>query len=621
MTLVHAAALDLVPDSPGVYLMRDAAGAVIYVGKARSLRQRLAAYFLRASPPDPKTALLISRIAGFETILTATPEAALILEATLIRRHRPRYNVILKDDKRYPCLRLDPREPFPALEIVRRPQKDGALYFGPFASAHAVRQTLQLVNRTFQLRKCRPHELRRRSRPCLHCQMHGCLAPCCRDVNREIYAETVRQVVLFLRGRTTDLLQRVRSAMLSAAEAQDFERAARWRDTLQALQKTVERQEVVCRDFGDRDILGLAMEAERLAIVQLSVRGGQLVGSRSFHFEGTLSDPGDSLGAFIRQAYGEEILIPEEILVPILPWDADLIAGQLGQRRGGRVHLRLPRRGEKKALLAMAARNARSALQTLVRSQDREQDVLLRLQRKLRMAVVPRRIACFDNSNLAGSAFVSGMVFFRDGQPDKGRYRHFRLRSIAIPDDYAAMEQALRRRLAGGPQAADLPDLILVDGGRGQLGVAVKVLEALGLENRVALAGIAKPDPQRGESTDRVFLPGRVNPVAFGRENDLLLFLARIRDEAHRWALAYHRRQRSQRAWRSELDGIAGLGPRRKAALLAHFGSVAALREASPETLARLPGMNRAAARAVHTALQRPAAGSAPDPAGSAAGG
>ena len=590
------------PGEPGVYLMRDAAGAVIYVGKARSLRKRLSSYFSGSGKPDIKTAVLIKKIADIETIVTASEKEALILESNLIKRHRPRYNVILKDDKRYPSLRLDVTHPYPRLSIVRKPKKDGALYFGPYASAHAVRQTLKIINKTFKLRKCTNREFTIRTRPCLHCQMQGCLAPCCRDVKREEYTEMVREVVLFLKGRTPDLIRKIKAEMVAAAERQDFEKAARLRDKMFALERTVEKQVAVSTDVKDRDVIACARSAELSLVTLLSVRGGFLLGSRTFNFTAPIVDDPELISAFIRQYYETAQFIPNEILIPVFPEETTLLEEWLQAVKGTRVVLRRPRRGEKARLLAMAVQNAAKELEEhLARETDRG-DLLQRLQKRLQLDRLPTRIECYDNSNLGGSAAVSSMVVFIDGEPDKNAYRRYRIRDVSGPDDYATMNEVLRRRLERDATVPP-PDLLIVDGGKGQLNIALAVVADLGLKGRFDLIGIAKKDAQRGETADKIFKPARANPVNFGREADLLLFLQRIRDEAHRFAVAYHRKQRGKLALSSVLDVIPGVGKARKRALLKHFKSVRLIREASVEDLCCVKGIHRQLAQKIREHL------------------
>jgi excinuclease ABC subunit C len=592
------------PSEPGVYVMRDAQGAVLYVGKAANLRKRLAAYFKPSGFHDAKVDALVRRIAKVETILTRTEKEALILESTLIKRHRPRYNVVLKDDKRYPSLRLDLTEAYPAFAVVRKTGADHALYFGPFASAHAVRETLQILNKTFKLRQCKAGEFRGRTRPCLHCQMNGCLAPCCRDVPADVYRDQVQEAVLFLRGRTRDLIGKIRSEMEQAAQVQEYEKAARLRDKLFALQRTIEKQIAVTTDFQDRDVFAAAAAQGAAVITHLAVRAGFLTETRHFSFPETMASMDDLLGLFIRQFYESRTWVPGEILVSHRLEDAALTEECLAAQSRQRVNIHRPERGEKARLLDMAIRNAETELQNVITRRTAGTDLLHRLQQRLKLARYPQRIECFDNSTLMGAETVAGMVVFSDGRPEPSAYRTYRVRSVELADDYAALSEILRRRLvkAGDPRQP-LPDLLMVDGGRGQLGVALAVMTDLSLQGAFDVIGIAKKDERRGERDDKIYLSGRANPVAFGRDRELLLFLQKVRDESHRFAIAFHRRRRRAAFLTSALDGIRGIGRKRKAFLLERFGSVETIRAATLAELSALPGFNRRMAAAIKTAL------------------
>jgi excinuclease ABC subunit C len=586
-------------NDPGVYIMRDASGDVLYVGKARNLKKRVASYFKAAGPTDPKTAVLVRKIGRIETIVTASEKEALILESNLIKHHRPRYNVNLKDDKRYPCLRLDLSHPYPRLSIVRRFRKDGAMYFGPYASAYAVRQTLKVINKTFMLRKCTEREFQTRTRPCLHCQMQGCLAPCCRDVDRQTYEEMVREVVLFLKGRTPDLVRKIRQEMLEAAEAEEYEQAARLRDRMFALERTLEKQVAVSTDLVDRDVVVTARGESLSLVTLLMVRGGFLQGSRHFPFEETVAGDEEVIAAFIRQYYEKAPLIPREILVGISLEDAGLLEEWLQGLKEGPVRIRYPRRGEKARLVQMGLQNAAKELQERIAAGSRAADTLMRLEKRLRLSRFPQRIECFDNSNLAGKQPVSSMVVFHGGEPDKASYRLFRVQRGDQPDDYATMNEILQRRFKKKRSDMPHPDLLMLDGGKGQLNISLAVLRDLGLEAQFDVIGIAKKDAEKGESQDKIYKPGQANPVPFGKDADLLLFLQRIRDEAHRFAIAFHRKRRGREAVHSAMDDIPGVGRKRKERLLRHFDSVDQIRSAPVEEIAAVPGIHRALAEAI----------------------
>ncbi len=589
--------------SPGVYLMKDDGGNILYVGKARNLKKRLATYFLKSGHTDPKTNVLLRRVADFDTIVTATEHEALILESTLIKRHRPRYNVVLKDDKRYPVLRLDTTAAYPHLSVVRNITKDGAVYFGPFSSASAVHRTLNVINKTFKLRKCKG-VLKPRSRPCLHYQMNRCLAPCCRDVSPDAYQDTVREVVLFLSGKMPVLIEKIRGQMQAAVQVQEFESAAMLRDKMFALEKILEKQVVVGTDALDRDVVGIARSAHLIVITQLYVRGGYLVGTRHHEVAETIATDRELLSSFIEQYYDITPFLPDELLVPFRLDDAALVEARLTERRGRKVHIHCPQRGNKTALTAMAEENARNRLDARLKELLSNERLLVRLQKHLRLAALPERIECFDNSNLQGSQMVAGMVVFEKGRPRKAAYRTFVLRQVTKPDDYAAMNEVLTRRFRPPQGPIDpMPQLLMLDGGRGQLNIALSVLENLGFAAQVPVLAIAKKNPGKGEQQDKVFLPGRANPVVFGKETDLLLFLQSIRDEAHRFAVGFHRNRRQKETVRSVLDDIPGVGKQRRREMLRHFGGIDGLRAASVQDIAALPGFPRKLAQHVVAAL------------------
>jgi excinuclease ABC subunit C len=591
------------PSEPGVYLMKGADGRVLYVGKARNLRKRLAAYFKRSAHADSKIDALVGRVADIEITLTRTEKEALILESNLIKRHRPRFNVVLKDDKRYPSLRLDLKEDYARFTVVRKIGEDDALYFGPFASAHAVRETLKVLNRTFQLRKCKANEFRTRTRPCLHCQLNGCLAPCCRDVPREVYREQVQEAILFLKGRTQELVGKIRGDMESAAAAREYEKAARMRDKLFALQRTTEKQVAVTTDFLDRDVFAAVSSDGAAVITHLEVRGGFLAGTRHFGFPETMAAEDEMLGVFIRQFYEGRAFVPGELCVSHPLEDAQWVEEWLAAQKGRKVRIIRPERAEKARLLEMALHNARTELEALLARRSGSAELLPRLQRRLNLSRYPQRIECVDNSTLMGSDPVAGVVVFVDGRPEPSAWRRYRITGVALPDDYASMSEILRRRLGKGAASGPLPDLLMVDGGKGQLGAALAVMKDLRIEGRMDVIGIAKKDPGRGEVQDKIFVPGRSNPVHFGREGDLLLFLQRVRDEAHRHAVAFHRRRRRASTLASALDTITGIGRARKAQLIDRFGSFEAVRAATLDELSALPGFNRKIAEAIREKL------------------
>ena len=590
-------------NQPGVYLMKDASARVIYIGKARKLKKRILSYFNNSGNHDIKTGILADKIFDIETIITRTEKEALILESNLIKKHKPRYNVILKDDKRYPSLRIDLNEKFPNFSIVRKIGVDKAQYFGPFASAYAVRETLRTINKTFKLRKCKAKDFRTRTRPCLHCQMEGCLAPCCLDVDPAIYQEQVNEAILFLKGRTPDLIQKIKKQMAEAARFQEFEKAARLRDKIFSLERTIEKQIAVTTDFMDRDVFAIARSPEFAVITMLTVRNGFLTGTRHYNFSESISTEEEILTAFIRQYYDRHPFVPDELLVSIKLEDADLLEDWLRDVKRKKIRIICPQRGEKVSVINLAVQNAANELTNVIATHSTEMDLLLRLQKKLHLHKLPERIECFDNSNISGAEPVAAMVVFEKARAAKSLYRRYKIKTVSDQDDYAYMSEILRRRLGKGEESKPFPDLLMVDGGKGQLNIALAVMKDLDLEHAFDVIGIAKKDEKKGETRDKIFKPGRSNPVGFGREGELLLFLQRVRDEAHRFAVSFHRQRRGRKSLQSALDTIPGVGPKRKTTLLEHFKSIKKIRAATIDEIAALPGFNRHVAQSVLESL------------------
>lgn len=589
------------PQNPGVYLMKDKRGTIIYVGKALNLKKRLASYFARETGHDMKTGVLLKKVVDFDLIVTATEHEALILESTLIKKHSPRYNVILKDGKSYPCLRIDTSKPFPALEVVRKIGDDNAVYFGPYSSVQSVRSTLKQVNKIFKLRKCRDVQFANRTRPCLNYQINACLGACCNRVSRQEYARVVGDVILFLKGRAPDLINRLKFEMQTEADLEHFERAAQIRDTILAIQTTLERQVVVSTDRTDRDVIACAINGEKAVVTILFVRSGNLVGSRNYPFDTGLSGVPEILDAFVRHYYERSLFIPGQILIAEKIENHGLVQDLLIEKRGKRVSLVVPERGDKRRLVEMALVNAQKELEKNLSIQNEAWETLTALQTILGMSVYPRRIECFDNSNMAGTDPVSSMVVFVDGLACKSEYRKFIIRDAKENDDYACMTEVLTRRLSS--TEAPLPDLLVVDGGKGQLSMAVAVLKSLGLENRFQVAGLAKKDAKLGEVYDKIYLPGRANPVNTRGALKALYLVQRLRDEAHRFAITFQRKRRSKRAGTSVLDAVPGIGKKRKQVLMTTYKGISRMGQATVEELASLPGMTLAAAQQVKSAL------------------
>lgn len=627
------------PRSPGVYLMRDRTGKVLYVGKARDLRARIRAYFART---DARAMIpfLLSRVRDLEFIVTGTEKEALILENNLIKEHRPRYNVDFRDDKSYYHIRIDPTEPFARFQLVRRPKKDGGRCFGPYPSSAAARETLRFLQTVFPLRTCRDQELRGRRRPCLEHGIGRCCAPCVGGIDDSAYQRLVKEGIAFLEGRERALVGDLRARMEDAAEELRFEAAAALRDRIAAIEKTIERQRVFALSGRNRDVFGLYREGDLTQVSVLFIRNGRMIGQRGFPLIRLRAENDEILASLLKRYYDRMPDIPEEILLPEDLEEGAVLAEWLTEKRGRGVSLLVPKRGETLALLGIAGRNAESAFRSARLAADAAETVLPLLADKLGLRNVPQRIECFDVSHIGGRYAVGSMVTFAGGAPLKAGYRRFRIRSVPEADDYAMLYEVLRRRYESG---ATLPDLLIVDGGKGQLGVAMTVLRDLGVLG-VDVIGLAKerddgrpgvPGPPQeelhppgegqkpsdgtavyrlsptagekdgallsagrggredavGKGEDRVYLPGRKDPVYLSRWPAALFLLQRVRDEAHRFALTYHRKVREKEDLRSLLDRIPGIGAGRKKALLTCFGDVARIRAASIADLQRVEGI------------------------------
>jgi excinuclease ABC subunit C len=596
--------LEHIPEKPGVYIMRDRAGAVIYVGKAVSLKNRVRSYF--SGQQSPKVRVLVSRVADLEYIVTDTEVEALILECNLIKKYRPRYNVNLKDDKNYPYLKVTVQEEFPRLIITRNMVKDGAKYYGPYTNAGALHDTVGLLRKIFRLRTCTEGQLYNRQRPCLNYHIKRCDAPCMGYISPEAYQEMIKEVCLFLDGRQEDLVRRLQERMEEAAAALEFERAARLRDQIQAVRQVLERQKMVSKGMQDQDIIAFARKGDEACFQIFFVRQGKVVGREHHFLEGTgeLERP-EIMAAFLKRYYDRVPFIPREILLAEETAEQAVLEEWLSQKRGRRVYLRVPKRGEKAKLAAMVAKNALLVLKEREASWQQEEDraaaALEELAERLSLPLPPERIECYDISNIQGTLAVGSMVVFTAGKPDKKEYRRFRIKTVQGPDDYAMLREVLYRRFrrtlddeeGDGEEGGfgQLPDLILIDGGKGQLAAALQVLDRVGFED-IPVFSLA-------EKKEEVYAPGEEKPLLLPRNSEALYLLQRIRDEAHRFALEYHRRLRQKQLSRSLLDEIPGIGPRRKKALLKSFGSLQNIAQASLEELAAVTGMNRRVAAEV----------------------
>ena len=597
------------PTSPGVYIMYDASGVVMYVGKARNLRQRVKSYFRASGDGRFHIRFLMAKVADLNVIVTDTEKEALLLENTLIKQHHPRYNLDLKDDKQYFSLRIDPEEEFPRFTVVRKVPGDRARYFGPYVSAAAARQVLQQLSRMFPLRHYPLASCMSRSRPCLYFQIGQCSAPCHGNVTAEEYAALVTGGILFLEGKSRELISEFRRRMNEAAADLRYEEAARWRNLLNSIDITLEKQKVVARG-GDCDVLGYCRSDDRLELVVLFVRGGVLSGSRQFGLKWELDDA-NALESFLGQFYQQGNIIPDEILLPVEVESSASIAELLGDLRGRKVQISCPKRGSKRELVELACKNASAAISQRIATEARGTELLEELRSRLHLSRLPRRIECYDISTIQGRYSVGSGITFRDGVADTSRYRRYRIRGVEGQDDFAMLAEVFGRRFRPETVAKDgLPDLVVVDGGIGQLNAAREIIAGLGLTESFDLVSLAKSRTSRDaeaadieKSSERVFLPGRRNPVVLKQNSKPLLLLAAIRDEAHRFAIEYHRRVRSKEVTASALDELPGIGAKRRGALLKHFGSLQRVKEAAVEDLAQAPGMSRAMALKVFQAL------------------
>jgi len=595
----------LLPDSPGVYMMRDAKGEIIYVGKASNLRRRVRSYFGSAVDSRYQVKFLMAKATDIEVMLTDTEKEALLLENTLIKRHRPRYNLDLKDDKTYFSIRLDRKEKFPRFTIIRKVPEDGARYFGPYSSASAAREVLRRMQRIFPLRH---HSLARcmtRSRPCLYHQIGQCCAPCRGDVSEKDYSDIVDGATLFLEGKNRLLISLFRKKMLDASKELRFEEAAGWRNLLRSIEITVEKQNMVARG-GDCDIIGFCRREKRMQLTLLSVRDGAMTGSHHFTLKWELDDR-EGVSSFLSQYYFGHKAIPEEIFLPLQIVDTTALEEYLSELRGESVSIKCPKKGRGRELVELAARNAEAAMIEREAREESSSSILEELRKNLRLSRTPRRIECYDISNIQGRFAVGSGVTFTDALPDKKLYRRYRIREVEGQDDFAMLSEVFYRRFNEEKVKRDgFPDMVVVDGGIGQLNAALAVVRELGIEERFDLVSLAKSrtgsdhaSPLVTRSDERVFIPGRRNPVTLRQNSPPLLLLARIRDEAHRFAIEYHRNLRSKGGITSALAEIPGIGPKRLKALLSHFGSLQNLKQADGNEIASVEGMTERSTRAI----------------------
>ena len=609
--------LRVTPEKPGVYLMKDARNEVLYVGKASVLRNRLRSYFGSPSGHPPKIRRMMSRMTDFEFIVTDTEAEALILENTLIKRYKPHFNARLKDDKTYPYLKIDLTEEFPRVYITRQVANDGARYFGPFATASSVRKTMDLVKKLFPYRSCTKTITGRDPRPCLEYYIHRCVAPCSGLASQEEYAQVVQQVIMFMEGNTEAVTRELKKKMEAAAEELEFERAAALRDQIKGIDQVAEEQQVKVESNpgGDMDFIALAQGTSETWVEIFFIRRGKLIGRDHFFMEGTQDDsPEVIMGQFVRQFYQTALVIPPVVYIQHPLEDQELVRNWLRERRKGAVRIVCPKRGQQRKLMDVVVENAIQGLAQhrikWLNNSDVLHQAMSELEEELSLPALPLRMECYDISHVQGSNLVGSMVVFQDGRPRTGHYRRFQIKSVDGVDDYASMQEMLRRRfkrlaearaererISDGPDGesgGDMsawsiePDLVIIDGGKGHLSAALEVLLELGLDD-IPLSALAKEN-------EWLFVPHTSEPIELPRNSQGLYLVQRIRDEAHRFAITYHRNLRSKSSLKSSIDMVTGIGPKRKRMLLRRFGSIQGIKEAPVDDIAAVPGLTRSLA-------------------------
>jgi len=591
--------LSSVPHSPGVYLMLDKSSTVLYVGKAKDLARRLASYVrFKSTATHNKTAVMLSQVEKADLLITNTEKEALILEASLIKRHRPKYNVILRDDKSYPLVKVTVNETWPRVFMTRQKKNDGARYFGPYASTSSMWTTLKLLRTLFPLRRCKGVNLKPRRRPCLNYQMNRCLAPCCGKIDVHSYRAMVDKVILFLEGRNKNLLKDLGVEMNQAARKLDFEQAAVIRDQIGGLKKTLEKQIIVTQSREDRDVYGFARSGTSVSAVLLYVREGLVQGTRRFFIEDTFGNDQAILSQIVKQVYDERVLPPPLVLLPFPIDDQLLLEERLSELASKKTVLSVPQRGNRLDLIGMAQSNAKQRFDEIDKKIASWSSLCADIQKRLHLSSAPHTIECLDISNISGTSSVGSLVCFKNGEPAKGAYRHYKIRQNDGPNDYAMMREVLIRRFADIDSETALPDLFVVDGGKGHLAVAESVIRETGLEGNIELLAIAK---ERHDEGEKLFKPGRKNPILLPIHNPVLLYLMRIRDESHRFGVSFHRSLRNKKTLTSQLEQISGIGASRKRQLLKEIGSVAKISEASLEQLSQVEGIGNELAAQIYS--------------------
>jgi excinuclease ABC subunit C len=595
--------LEAIATTPGVYLMKGTGGTILYVGKAKNLKQRLKQYFYPGRDGRFMVPFLVAKVFDVETILVSSEKEALLLENNLIKQHKPRYNALLKDDKAYIALKINTKHNWPILQLVRykgRPKADGT-YFGPYTSAQGARKTLDLLQKLFPLRQCSDQEFARRTRPCILYDMKRCIAPCVQKCTHEEYQHHVDRTVKFLRGQDKEVLRDLYEEMQKCSDSLDFEQAGLLLKTIRQIEGTIEGQSVDKPLGIDFDALGVYRQGEEVLLSQLLFRQGKLMGSRHYNFANIAQDNGELLESFLLQQYDRQEDLPHEILLPAAVDDVDSLSEILTQNKNRRIQVLIPQRGEKRSLVEMAEMNAEAAFKKEKDAQAIREKTLLEMQDRFHLRQYPRRIECFDNSNISGTEPVSALVAFTEGEKDSARYRKYKIRSVQSPDDYSTMHEVLVRRYKRAKDENDLPDLLIVDGGKGHLNIAMKALADLNIVN-IDVIGVAKEEGRhdKGMTSEQVFLPNVKDPILLKRTSPILYLLQQIRDEAHRVAITFHRKRRNKATLTSSLDAIPGIGPVKRKALLRHFGSVKKLLEATPDDLHKLTLLSPANIQAIN---------------------
>ena len=598
--------LKSVPRLPGIYIMKDSRGGILYIGKAKSLNARVRSYFQKSRHMPARARIFTDKVRDIKFLTTSTEAEALILESNFIKKHQPRYNVLLKDDKHYPYIRLTTQEQFPRLEVVRRVKKDGATYFGPYTMVKEVRETIRLIYKIFPLRQSRDRldgtEVRR---PCLNYQMGRCLAPCAGYPTTEEYNRIVQDVVLFLKGKNHELIESLQKKMESASSQLSYEEAGIYRDKILAVKTVLGKQKIISTSLEDQDILGYCRKLSQAMVQVLIVRDGKMIGEKIFKMNCLdHTDGNETLSSFIKQYYVNEIILPKEILLPHPIDDSLLISDWLSKKNGGRVRLEVPSRGKKRELVNMAEENASFALRTELDKGELGLRSLEELKETLGLKYFPEVIEGFDVSNISGKYAVGSVVVFENAVAENSKYRRYKIAGVKGVDDYAMLRELIGRRYSRlVREKKPLPNLILIDGGRGHLTTVEKMIRMLDLLGKVDIACIAKGKLRNNVETDEVYLPGKKVPVFFRENSPSRFLLQRIRDESHRFAISYHRKLRDKSTLASPLESIQGIGKKRRLLLLKNFGSLEGIRGASSKQLQAIPGITESLARKIITTL------------------